>query len=240
MTTQSLLDFLDEYNEKIIRVVEVRLHLHSIFWFHSYAQPREKYTHIVLPIIHNYPLTIALLGRPVESSYASISGLITKTLDPSEIWNRYGFYVYPALPQKAYTRTLLFSMGGTGYISLKPKTRASIPDFTANQVYLPGTEFITYILLNPTRRFIIPDIVRLGAKRYGVFKVETKRIRNGRIEANKGMSVTHPFNVAECPAVGYQGVLHHYAGTIAFNGIPHSIIKVGNVILASPSFLEAE
>ncbi len=238
MPHQPLLDFFDEADENMIRVAEVRLLLHGVFWFHTYAQPRDKYTHIALPIIHNYPLTIALLGSPVELSYISVSGLITKAINAEDVWDKYGFYIYPAILEKAYTRTLLFSMGGTGYVMLKPKTRAPVPDLSANQVYLPGTKFKTYILLNPTKRFSIPDTIRLGAKRYGIFKVETKKIRNGHVKGNTDKSVNHPFNVEECPASSYHGILRHYAGTIAFNGIPRSIIKVGDVVLASPSFLE--
>lgn len=236
MPREGSLDPINSY--QTVNVAELELELHGIFWFHTYAQPRDKYAHISLPVIHNYPLTLALLGVPVEQSYASVSGLIARSMSPASIWEEHGFYVYPAIVKKALSRTLTFSMGGTGYAVLKPKTRASVPDYTLNQVFLPGSMFKTYILVKPGTTPYIPKIIRLGAKRFGVFRVRIKSKHIGRIAAHKsGQEVTHPYNAEDCPSKAYYGILRHYAGCIAFSGIPEKIISAGDIVLASPSFL---
>lgn len=236
MPRRALPDYLNDHQTVI--VVKVELELHGVFWFHTYAQPRDKYTHIALPVIHNYPLTLALLGRPVESSYASVSGVITKSAKPVSVWEQYGFYVYPAIAEKILSRTLLFSMGGTGYTVLKPKTRASVPDFTVNQVFLPGSKFKTYILTKPGINISIPKIIRVGAKRLGVFQVKILRKSIGRLEAYKpGHEVTHPYNAEDCPSKSYHGILRHYAGNIALFGVPEKLVLARDIVLASPSFL---
>jgi len=224
--------------EPTVDVLEVELELHGIFWFHTYAQPRDKYVHISLPLIHNYPIMLALLGRPVELSYVSLSGMITRTEDPSKVWNEYGFYVYPALGKKLLTKTMVFSIGDSSHIMLKTKTRAPVPDLTANQVYLPGSIFKTFILLNRSNPLKLPQFIRLGAKRYGVFKLEIVNRSVGRVkEYISGLEVKHPYNAKDCPSKNYYGILAHYAGNIALTGFPERIIQTGNVILASPSFV---
>lgn len=233
---KTIIDFLD--NEYPLTLYQVNLELHGIFWFHTYAQPRDKYTHIVLPVIHNYPLLIAFLSRPVESSYVSVSGIITGSIKPEEVWRKKGFYIYPAIGVKLLSRTLTFSMSGTGYISsFKPKTRASVPDYTANQLFLPSSTFKTYIIVRSDKCLPRTKIIRMGAKRYGVFKVQYKRIGYGKPQPYSNEAVNYPFNVKDCPAKSYYGIMRHYAGIIAISGIPERVIKVGNLVLASPRFI---
>lgn len=237
ITRTNLLNYIDN-GSNLIKVAEVELELHGIFWFHSYAQPRDKYIHITLPLIHNYPLTLAFLGLPVESSYASVGNLITKRITAQDIWKSYGFYIYPAIAERSHIRTFTFSMGGTGYVAFKPKTRASVPDYTANQVFLPGSKFRTYVLLNPETKFTPPRIVRLGSKRFGVFYVKTRSTSLGTVKDYvQNQDLSHPFNVRECPSKTYYGILQHYAGNIAFSGIPLKIISTRNITLAAPSFV---
>lgn len=229
---------MKEHEQIKIIVLEVELELHGIFWFHTYAQPRDKYTHIALPIIHNYPLTLAFLGVPVESSYVSISNLITRSISASNIWDKYGFYIYPAIARKSLARTLTFSIGGTGYLTFKPKTRAPVPDYTSNQVFLPGSVFKTYILLKPGPELSRPKIIRLGSKRFGTFYLKIKRKLMGRVEEYSGAkSISHPFNAEDCPAKSYHGILRHYSGNIALTGIPERVIVAGDAVLAAPSFV---
>ena len=219
-----------------IHIFEVELELHSIFWFHTLAQPREKYAHVSLPLIHNYPLTLAFLGRPVEESYVAIVYKITKSIEAGKMWKEHGFYLYPALASKMYVRQLLFSMGGTGYLTMKAKTRASIPDFTSHQVFLPGSVFKTYIIAR-SKEPGLPKFIRLGAKRYGIFKANYKYVGVGLPQENTSKAATHPFNARECESITYHAVMNHYAGDIAISGIPKRIIVVKDVALASPTFI---
>ncbi|MGC9115832.1 MAG: hypothetical protein ACP5HH_07540 [Fervidicoccaceae archaeon] len=220
-----------------IHLYEIKLELHGIFWFHTLAQPRDKYVHVSLPLIHNYPITIALLNRPVEEAYASISK-ITKSIEAKDIWEKHGFYAYPAVATKIHIKTFLFSMGGTGSITLKPRTRASVPDLTAHQVFLPGTIFKTYIIAS-SKEVVrnLPRFMRLGAKRYGVFATEYSYLGPVSFFASPNSSVTHPFNIKECPAYSYQSVMNHYAGEIAISGTPRMVSKIHEITLAAPEFL---
>lgn len=216
-----------------LTVLEAGLELEGVFWFHTYAQPRDKYTHVAAPLIHNYPLTLAFLGKPAEA-YAAVSGRITFAYRPEEVWREEGFYVYPAVSEKIVSRIQLFSMGGTGYVQFKPRTRASVPDYAANQVFLPGTRFKTYIIAR--RGYRPPRIVRLGAKRYGVFSVHTRRMRG--VVKGGGGEVTHPFNARDVGAAAYHGVLRHYAGPIAISGVVERVVRAGSAVLALPRFID--
>jgi len=218
-----------------LRLLEVRLELHGLFWFHTFAQPRDKYTHIMLPVVHNYPLTLALLGLPGEA-YASVSGVKTFSYKPEDIWERHGFYVYPALVEKAVSRILTFSMGGTGYVQLKPQTRASVPDYTAIQLFLPGTRLRTFILAKAG--YSPPRFIRMGAKRYGVFRVYAKSRGRARVDEQRGRAITHPFNARDTGSSSYQAVLRHYAGPIAIGGAVDRVVVAGDVVLALPQFIE--
>lgn len=223
-------------NTPPLHVFKVELELHSVFWFHTLAQPREKYVHMSLPLIHNYPLTLALLGSPVEESYVSIAYNITKSVDAEKVWDDHGFYVYPAKATKMYVRQLLFSMGGTGYLTIKAKTRASIPDLTSHQVFLPGSVFETYIIAM-SRYQSLPEFIRLGAKRYGVFKANYTYLGSALLQENTSKPATHPFNVDECESFTRHAVMVHYAGDIAISGIPKRIVTAPGVVLALPRFL---
>ncbi len=220
---------------KKLRVLEVKLELHGVFWFHTFAQPRKKYTHIMVPVIHNYPILLAMLGLPAEA-YASVSGRRTFMYRPEKVWKEHGFYVYPAIAEKMVSKMLTFSMGGTGYVQLRPQTRASAPDFTTNQVFLPGTLFKILIITN--RNYTPPPIIRLGSKRYGVFKVKVSKGMRGLVGDGAGKSVTHPFNARDVGARSYHGILRHYAGTIALSGIVERVVLAGDTILALPAFIE--
>jgi len=230
-------DFSSE--SRSIIVVEVALELHGIFWFHTSAQPRyEKYAHISLPLIHNYPLLLAFLGRPVESAYASIPGTIITSINPEKVWREVGFYIYPAIKgTKIMSKTLTFSIAGTGYVSFKPKTRASVPDYTTNQVYLPGSEFKSYIIARNKENIPQVTIIRLGSKRYGTFRVKYGGIMYGATSTYGDETITHPFNAKDCPNINYHAILRHYAGPIAISGTPRRVIKAGNIVLAAPSFV---
>ena len=220
-----------------LHVFEVELELHGVFWFHTIAQPREKYVHAGLPLIHNYPLTLAFLGRPVDESYASVAYTIARSADARVAWEQRGFYVYPASATRMYVRQVLFSMDGTGYLTVKAKTRASVPDLTSHQVFLPGSVFRTY-LISRSREPGLPQFVRLGAKRYGVFKVHYNYLGVGAPQVNAdGKRATHPFNVRECPASSYHAVMNHHAGDVAVTGVPKRVITVRDVVLALPSFI---
>lgn len=216
---------------------QITLKLHGLFWFHTSAQPRGKYTHISLPVIHNYPLALAFLGRPVEESYANISGIIRNSFTPRKIWKEYGFYVYPAIGEKLTSKVLTFSMGGTGYILIKPQTRASVPDYTTNQVYLPGSTFRTYILARNERSIPKVNYIRLGSKRYGIFKVVYSTPVFVKVRKYSGDPPSHLFNVEDCPASKSYAILRHYAGNIALSGTPLYVIKHKDTILAAPGFL---
>ena len=224
-------------HEATLHVFEIELELHGIFWFHSIAEPREKYVHVGLPLIHNYPLTLAFLGRPVDESYVSIAYEIKRSIDARAAWDQRGFYVYPATASRMYMRQVLFSMGGTGYLTVKAETRASVPDLTSHQVFLPGSVFRTY-LVSRSRELGLPQIVRLGAKRYGVFKVHYNYLGVSAPQVNAdGKRATHPFNVRECPASSYHAVMSHHAGDVAVTGVPKRVAIVRDVVLALPGFI---
>lgn len=231
---------LFSYTGPRLIAILAELELHGLFWFHTAAQPRSGlYAHISLPVIHNHPLMLALLGLPVERSYVAVSGVIEHSRSAEDVWRERGFYVYPAAPVRLYTKTTTFSMAGTGHLGIKVATRAPAPDLTAHQLFLPGSAFKTYIIAREGAEKNLPQVIRLGAKRFGVFKVDYKVLGQVRAEANTaGEPATHPFNTRDAAANTAHIVMRHYAGNIALSGVPERAIKAGGAILAAPRFIE--
>ncbi|MEM1704118.1 MAG: hypothetical protein QXQ31_08710, partial [Zestosphaera sp.] len=62
----------DRYSIDELRFYVVELELHSIMWFSTIAQPHIKtFVHTPLPLVHNYPLMLALQGPIVKESYVT-------------------------------------------------------------------------------------------------------------------------------------------------------------------------
>uniref|UniRef100_A0A7J3PKX5 Type I-D CRISPR-associated protein Cas5/Csc1 n=1 Tax=Staphylothermus marinus TaxID=2280 RepID=A0A7J3PKX5_STAMA len=223
---ESSLENMYEVEELSFYLLE--LELQSVMWFSSLTQPHLKvFVQTQIPVIHNYPLLLAMKGYIVEESYVSKYNELKNTAPPSMLFNKLGLYVYPLMLEKIHYTRFLLSMAETDYVFYKLKTRLAVPIMTSYNALAPGTRGLT-IAITP-RDAKIPEkcVLRLGAKRFGVWRImRTSRayvhLINGPVKA------TTPFNIKDVkyllssPVV----VLKHYAGDIAISGVFEKALEV--------------
>jgi len=239
-TQNNLLSFFNIQNEKDLEfdVYYADIEVHGILWFHWLAQPRDKYTHLLPPVVHNYALALSLIGKPATKSYVSLQNRF-EYIPLEDLYREQGLYVYPALVTTPYVKSLLFSLGGTGYLAIKPKTRAPVPDITVNTVLLSGTKLKTYVILKKNsplygRRELY---MRFGAKRYGVSKITLKRV-NYRIYRGELKQITHPYNINDVVVKNPSIIMRHRAGNIGLFGFTNRAFIISNDILPTPKFIK--
>lgn len=193
------------------------LRLKGFLWYHTLARATESfYTHSVVPVVHNYGLTLALAGYDADPAFGYVSIYGRKGYRSLlELFREHGVYAYPAIAKRAYTQEVIMSAIGESTVQAKGKGRLSYPDFTKNVVLAPGSILETLIVSEgelPSR-----FAVRIGAKRAGTLWVELTRVP---VDIANNRKVTHPFNVNDVVRVdGYTVLLRHEAGDVGIFGV---------------------
>ena len=149
------------------------LELQSLMWFSSLAMPNKtlnSFIQTTVPVIHNYPLVLALKGLISEESYITEYNKIKTSKPPAERFNELGVYAYPLLLEKLYYKSVLLSAGETDYILYKPRTRAAFPLITRYNAIAPGTRGWTIII---SKNELPPELyLRIGYKMFGIWKAK--------------------------------------------------------------------
>lgn len=232
--------FFEKPHYRGLKIYMVKFVVHGYLWFHSVATPTSiGWIHQVVPVIHNYPLILGILGYPVEETYAN------RLSEPKYMRTRYliqaeRLYVYPAIVKKLITRRIQFTGIGDGYASIRGKTRLSYPERGFNTVLLPGSELVSFVI---TEKGIgsLPRYVRIGSKRFGLLKAKYKQVEYRVVSDSQ---ITHPANTYDTQVVtGGLLLLRHNGGDIVTMCRVRRAIEVKvregkreeNVILAYPS-----
>jgi len=125
------------------------------------------------PYIHNYALMYGFAGI----LYASLASP-TNPRHPNEIDYRFldesekKRYVYPARPRNLVIKRMLCNIKGEGYAELtQPKPKTLYPWHVIHMYFAPQSIFETVIILQ-NEEVRLPRVIRIGAKRQGVFKVD--------------------------------------------------------------------
>lgn len=215
------------------------LELHGMSWFSSQSHPYPSgFIQVQLPVIHNYPLLLALKGHVCEESYIVGYNILKRSGSPACFFNESRVYVYPALIEKAYYKKIFMSISETDYILYKPQTRACVPLMVHYNVLAPGSAAKTAIISEnemPSEVYL-----RIGVKRFGVWKANLHKVR---VEVAEGVKeVSFPFNVSDVRDVlGYRAIMKHYAGDIAESGRASKTLvfrsKLGSLVLPIPLFI---
>jgi len=187
-------------------------------WFHYRSQPSGD-VYVAQPnyIFHNYGFTLAFNGfiTDPDAGYASILNH-TMYKKPSELFSRYGVYVYPPITTKALLREYTRAAQGEGNVSIRGRTRMAYPFFTKVVVYNPGSELEAFVISK--EKLPSKFTLNVGAKRNGTLNVKLKPILNINVVENA--ETNYPFNIADSVrVVNHMVVLPHAAGDIAFHGI---------------------
>jgi len=225
---------LDELNYYV-----AALELHGLSWFSSQSHPHPTgFVQVQLPVIHNYPLILALKGQVCEELYIAGYNMLKRSGSPAHFFNETRIYAYPALVERAYYKKVLMSLSETDYILYKPQTRACVPLMTHHNVLAPGSLAKTVIVSEdemPGEAYL-----RIGVKRFGIWKATLCR---ARVEVVEGVrEVIFPFNVSDVKDVlGYRTIMKHYAGDIAESGrVSRALMlrsRLGSLILPIPIFI---
>ena len=192
--------------------------VHGLLWYHSTARTittPKSYSHSLLPVIHNYGLTLGLAGYLTDPDvgYVSVFG-VTKYKPPVELYRRYGTYAYPALVTRPLLSELFMSAIGEALVDIKAMGKLAYPDTTKNAVLMPGSELETLII----SEYRLPStlVLRIGAKRYGVLRARLVEVKPKTVSV---VTASHPYNVSDVgPVPGSVVLLKHPAGDIAYMG----------------------
>lgn len=217
------------YHVDELRFHLVELELHNVMWFSTLTQPHlSAFVQTMIPVMHNYPLTLALEGHITEESYISKHNEYKNTNPPASRFKRTGVYAYPMQIERMYYRKLLLSMSETDYLVYKLQTRLAVPILAMYNALAPGTRGWTVVVTKGD--VVLPrDLyLRLGAKRYGVWRAVS--VVEARASLVDGVvNVSTPFNVADVLSGTMRSstvVLKHYAGDVAVSGTFIKSIKI--------------
>lgn len=191
---------------------KAELMTHSIMWFNTTSYPHSKgYVQKVLPVIHNYPLTLSFLGHLVDGSYIGAYNS-PHYRDLKEIYKETGLYVFPAIFERTLYMRLTMSMGESDYILYKPRTRWAIPLLTTNNVLAPGSKAVTYVV---SKKPLDVRYIRVGVKR-GIMRVYLHEVKDYKEVKNIHPNVA--YNVKDVRASNYFVLLNHKAGDVGYSG----------------------
>lgn len=211
------------------------LELHGISLFTSQSHPYPSgFVQTQLPVIHNYPLFLAINGLMCEESYVAGYNLLKRVENPAKRFSETKTYVYPAIIERFYYKKILMSLSETDYILYKPQTRACVPIMTHHNVLAPGSRAKTVIISvnDLPKEFYI----RFGVKRFGIWKVTLKKVKAEVV--NGLLDINYPFNVLDVKnVVKYVPILKHYAGDVAIFGKVNGALKLEEILIPIPNFI---
>lgn len=170
-----------------MKMLACRLRLHGFLTFSSFVGVATiggvTFTEYKpAPVIHNYPLMYAFAGL-AHGSLASKSWSWSDPIKGSlnapppeyrllqEMLRR--FYIYPAKPSSIVVARMLGVVGGERLAHLQVRPKSMYPWRVVHHYFAPGSVFDTLVILYD-EGFKLPRTIRLGAKRYGVFKVDCR------------------------------------------------------------------
>lgn len=217
-------------------IYKAELTAHSIFWFNSLSYPHSYgYVQKVMPVIHNYPLMVAFLGKLVEDSYVgAYNSPSYKGIE--KLYKESGIYVYPAVFDRTFYMRLTMSMSESDYVLYKPQTRWAVPILTTNNVISVGSKATTYVLSSEPLNV---RYIRLGVKR-GIMKVYLEEIKNYDEVSNFSPNVS--YNNKDVKSQGGFTLLRHREGDVVFGGTAEKGIKFNeegeDIYLPLPNFVE--
>ncbi|BDC17499.1 hypothetical protein [Acidianus sp. HS-5] len=217
-------------------IYKAELTAHSIFWFNSLSYPHSSgYVQKVMPVIHNYPLTIAFLGRLVEESYVGAYNLPSYK-GSKKLYEEGGIYVYPAVFDRTFYMRLTMSISESDYVLYKPQTRWAVPILTTNNVISVGSKATTYVISSSP---LDVRYIRLGVKR-GTMKVFLKEMKE--YEDVNNFSPNVAYNDKDVKSQGGFTLMKHREGDVVFGGSAERGVKFNDdgeeIYLPVPEFIK--
>jgi len=175
------------------------------------------------PYIHNYPVMYGMLGRPAEAyfvlpslhylnyserrgraktnkglQYTSIRTLLEEFKKGKD-----SFYSFPLLPVKFSVYSFLLSAESWSYVlPVRVPTKNVFPRVTSYSAFMPGSIFTTYIVTQGNVR--LPEWIRIGKKRWGIFKVKYEEVKVEKVERKKNMLTSIPINYKDAEIFGFK------------------------------------
>jgi len=175
------------------------------------------------PHVHNYPVMYGMLGKSAEAYFVFPSlqyldyperrgraktskGLqytsIRKLLEDFKK-GKDSFYSFPLLPVKFSVSSFLLSAESWSYALLtRSPTKNVFPRITSYSAFMPGSQFTTYVVTQGNVK--LPEWIRIGKKRWGIFKVEYEEVKINKVEKKKNELTSIPINYKDAEFFGFK------------------------------------
>ena len=173
------------------------------------------------PYVHNYPVMYGLMGKPSEAyfvipslheayytdrkaggqglSYTSVKRMIEDFVSGKDG----AFYAFPLLPTSFTVSSFLLSAEAWSYVvPTRGGLKNVFPRLTSYSAIMPGSKFTTFIAVNGDAR--LPRYIRIGKKRWGLFKVEYEEVRVERVERRRDAVSSIPVNFLDSQRFGFR------------------------------------
>ena len=173
------------------------------------------------PYVHNYPIMYGLMGKPSEAyfvfpslhyaDYESRGGKgrglrytsVKKMIGDFKDGKGGSFYAFPLVPKRFTVSSFLLSAESWSYVlPVRKPTKNVFPRLTSYSAIMPGSEFTTYLAVNGDVK--LPEYVRIGKKRWGLFKVGYSEVKVEKVERRKDELSSIPVNYLDSQFFGFK------------------------------------
>ena len=210
-----------------MRLFRAELTLQGILVFSSEVRPmisagKSMGSYIsTSPYVHNYPVMYGLMGKSSEAyfvipslheaDYADRKGKgqslkytsVKRMIDDFASGKDGAFYAFPLLPRGFTVSSFLFSAESWSYvIPTRGDLKNVFPRLTSYSAIMPGSRFITFIAVNGDAR--LPRYIRIGKKRWGIFKVDYEEVGVERVEKRRDAVSSIPVNRQDSQRFGFR------------------------------------
>ena len=173
------------------------------------------------PYVHNYPVMYGLMGKPSEAYFvipslheayytdrkAGGQGLrytsVKRMIEDFASGKEGAFYAFPLIPKSFNVSSFLFSAESWSYvIPTRGGLKNVFPRLTSYSAIMLGSKFTTFIAVNGDAR--LPRYIRIGKKRWGLFKVDYEEVHIERVERRRDAVSSIPVNRQDAQTFGFR------------------------------------
>lgn len=235
-----------------MRIYKANFHLQGVLVFSTEVRPmissgKSMGSYISpSPHIHNYPVIYGMLGKPAEAyfvfpslhyldyterrktavskkglQYTSVKKLLKDFKEGKD-----SFYVFPLVPVKFSVSSFLLSAESWSYVvPTRLPLKNVFPRLTSYSVFMPGSEFTTYVVTQGNVK--LPEWIRIGKKRWGLFKIEYNEIKVEKVEKRVNELSSIPINSADAEFFGFH--LNSFAKVLETPNVEEGVIGWGQL-----------
>lgn len=173
------------------------------------------------PYVHNYPVMYGLMGKSAEAYFvipslheayyadrkAKGEGLrytsVKRMIDDFASGKEGSFYAFPLVPRTFTVSSFLLSAESWSYVvPTRGGLKNVFPRLTSYSAIMPGSRFVTFVAVHGDAR--LPSYIRIGKKRWGVFRVDYEEVHIERVEKRKDTASSLLVNSEDVKRFGFK------------------------------------